>query len=250
MKILISVILSIIASSLYSQDFNAYFNKANNYYLNNQFDSAITYYELITNAEHASFEVFFNLGNAYYKTNRIAKSILNYERAYKLNPSCNDLNFNLAFVNQHTTDKIEKLPELFFITWYKVVRDLFKPDTWSIISLFSLILSLSLILAFLLLKSIIIRQLSISVGFMVFIVFIISTTFAINSNNILQSVNTAIITSPSAIVKSSPDASGNDLFIIHEGTKVIIKETFDNWAEIVIADGNTGWIQIKEFEVI
>jgi SH3-like domain-containing protein len=51
-------------------------------------------------------------------------------------------------------------------------------------------------------------------------------------------------------IKSSPDENSTSLFVLHEGTKVYIKETFEDWAEIKIADGNTGWIKIKSIERI
>ena len=47
---------------------------------------------------------------------------------------------------------------------------------------------------------------------------------------------------PSVTVKSTPNQSGTDLFILHEGRKVIIKDnTMKEWKEIKLEDGNVGW---------
>jgi SH3-like domain-containing protein len=43
-------------------------------------------------------------------------------------------------------------------------------------------------------------------------------------------------------VKSSPDAASQDLFVIHEGTKVRITDKVNNWIEVRIANGSDGWV--------
>ena len=51
-------------------------------------------------------------------------------------------------------------------------------------------------------------------------------------------------------VKSSPDRSATDLFVLHEGTKVRIVTEIDDWYEIVIADGKKGWTEGRNIEKI
>ena len=60
----------------------------------------------------------------------------------------------------------------------------------------------------------------------------------------------AIVTSASAYVKSSPDEKGNDLFIIHEGTKVEILDDYLAWKKIRIPNGSIGWLKNNEIEQI
>jgi hypothetical protein len=60
----------------------------------------------------------------------------------------------------------------------------------------------------------------------------------------------AIIYVPTVTIKSSPDNSGNDLFILHEGTKVSIKSTLSDWLEIQTEDGNTGWLPATTLVVL
>ena len=60
----------------------------------------------------------------------------------------------------------------------------------------------------------------------------------------------AIVISSSVYVKSSPDEKGNDLFILHEGTKVEVLETYTGWKKIRIANGTIGWLKINEIEKI
>ena len=61
----------------------------------------------------------------------------------------------------------------------------------------------------------------------------------------------AIVIAASVTVRSTPNESGTELFILHEGTKVQIKDnTMKEWKEIRLEDGNEGWIQTSAIEVI
>jgi SH3-like domain-containing protein len=52
-------------------------------------------------------------------------------------------------------------------------------------------------------------------------------------------------------VKSSPSAeSSQDLFILHEGTKVEILDQVGSWSNIELADGRQGWIKSSDIETI
>ena len=48
---------------------------------------------------------------------------------------------------------------------------------------------------------------------------------------------------PTATVKSTPNESSVDLFVLHEGTKVTILETSNGWNKIRIANGSLGWLE-------
>lgn len=60
----------------------------------------------------------------------------------------------------------------------------------------------------------------------------------------------AIIYSPAVNGKSSPDSSGTDLFVLHEGTKVTVEDEVGEWYEIRLSDGNKGWIPVNSLEII
>lgn len=60
----------------------------------------------------------------------------------------------------------------------------------------------------------------------------------------------AIIFNPSVTVKGSPDDSGTQLFLLHEGTKVKVIEELGDWYNIKLSDGNQGWLLKDEIEVI
>ena len=59
----------------------------------------------------------------------------------------------------------------------------------------------------------------------------------------------AIITQGVVNAKSSPDRSGTDLFTVHEGTKVEIRETLGTWCNIRVGN-NEGWMLLNHLERI
>jgi SH3-like domain-containing protein len=50
--------------------------------------------------------------------------------------------------------------------------------------------------------------------------------------------------------KSSPDQSGNDIFVLHEGTKVTVDDKVGEWLEIRLSDGNKGWVPLNSIIII
>jgi tetratricopeptide (TPR) repeat protein len=226
------------------------FSRGNEYYAKKEYPNAILCYEALVKAGKESPELYFNLANAYFKTNENTKAILFYEKSLRLKPGFQDALYNLSIANSRITDKIESLPELFFITWFKNVRNIFSADTWAIISLALFISLLASVLLFLLTPLVILRKIALSLTFTSVFLFAAGLIFAISSNAALNNKSDAIITVPSVIVKSSPDQTATDLFVIHEGTRINVRETFDDWCEIQISDGNRGWLMSDSFEVI
>jgi SH3-like domain-containing protein len=74
------------------------------------------------------------------------------------------------------------------------------------------------------------------------IISVSSVTFALRNRTLVYNNHGAIIFSPLVNGKSSPDSSGNDLFVLHEGTKVTIEDEVGEWYEIRLSDGNKGWV--------
>ena len=83
------------------------------------------------------------------------------------------------------------------------------------------------------------------------LVCIIANVFASSQKDKAKSHESAIIMTPSITVKSTPNEGGTDLFILHEGRKVNIKDnTMREWKEIQLEDGNVGWVPASAIEII
>ena len=60
----------------------------------------------------------------------------------------------------------------------------------------------------------------------------------------------AIIFAQSLSVKSSPDSKSTDLFVLHEGVKVELLDSVENWRKIRLPDGKVGWIPGGSIQII
>lgn len=219
-------------------------------YKNGNYQKSIDYYKQVEKNGLTSAYMYYNMGNAYFRLKQIDQAILYYERALLLNPSDVDILHNLQYANTFVSDKINELPDPFYVSWFKSLTNLFSTNTWALISLFSFILILLLIyLNFLTSSSWVAKTIKTTAIAFVFI-FAVSISAAYATYHSQSAHNKAIITAEAIEVKSSPDESGTVLFVIHEGTKVTITDEFEEWAEIRLLDGNTGWVKQNNFERI
>jgi len=224
--------------------------KANNLYVNSNFDGAAQIYQQLIDSGYHNADIYYNLGNSYFKLNRISHAILNYERAYLLNPKDEDIEFNLEFARTFTVDRIEPLPVFFAISWYRSVRSILTANGWAVVSLFFLAATLSLLLVFWFAYGPKIKRISFFIAILSFILMVSSLVFSKQEKDRITKRNYAIVFQSVVAVKSSPGDTGKDIFILHAGTKVRVTKALGEWVEVKIADGNKGWLQSIAVELI
>ena len=223
---------------------------ADSAYVNGNYQEAIKAYEsLLKHGESA--ELYYNLGNAYYRTENITRAVLNYERALLLSPGDGDIRFNLQIARSKTIDKIVPESEMFFVTWYRSLVNIMSVDGWGRMALVSLALVIVLFLVYLFSARVWVQKVGFFGGGIMLVVFVLSNFFAWQQRQQLLNREGAIVVAPSVTVKSTPAQNGTDLFILHEGTKVVITDgSMKSWREIRLADGKKGWIESKKIELI
>lgn len=245
------VIFLILPLYLFAYDGKELFNKATGLYNEGRFGEARDIYVSLLDSGFTNSIVYYNLGNSYYRLNKIPLAILNYERAKILDPLNEDIAFNLKLANLKIIDKFEPLPKLFFIEWYEELLTFANSDTWAYVSITLIWITLLFVfLTFYFSFSFSIKKSLLITAVFTFIVgvFTMFMSFRVDVKENLK--NNAIIFVPSVYVKSSPDNNATDLFILHEGTKIQILENINDWYEVKIQNGNVGWIQKSDFELI
>ena len=249
MKRLINTILAILISvAAFAQ--SDLLQKANEYYTREDYKKAIDGYNQILMTNMESPEVYFNLGNAYYKTGQYTLAILNYERAKLLAPDDADVAFNLQVANQHVVDSIQELPGIFVVRWWNSLINSRTTDTWAIYSIVGFILFLVMMGFYFFSNTSEIRRITFWSGSLLIVLTIFTWSFAAKQKNRLVNHNFAIVMQPTVTVKSSPSEKGTNLFVIHEGLKVKITDKLGDWVEIMLSDGNKGWLPTELIERI
>lgn len=225
--------------------------EADSAYIRNDFAAAVELYESILKNDGESSDIYYNLGNSYYKMNNIAKAVLNYERALLLNPGNGDIRFNLELARSKTVDKVTPPSEMFFVTWTQSLINTMSEKAWARTGIIAFILTILTLSLFIFGKRIIIKKVGFIAAICFFLITILANVFASEQKAELINHDNAIIMAPSVTVKSTPNQSGTDLFILHEGRKVMIKDnTMKEWKEIRLEDGNVGWVPTSVIEII
>jgi tetratricopeptide (TPR) repeat protein len=199
---------------------------------------------------YRSAELDYNIGNAYFKLNNIPAAILFYERAYLLKPGDEDINYNLQIARTLVVDRFEEIPELFFVRWYNLLALSFSTNTWARISIITFILCLLFLSLYFYTSKYKLKVLGFWLALILIIVSLVSLALTLRNKNIVYDSREAVIFSPAVSGKSSPDSSGTDLFVLHEGTKVTVEDEVGEWYEIRLSDGNKGWIPANSLEII
>ena len=198
-----------------------------------------------------SAAICYNLGNCYYRMDDITHAVLAYERALLLSPGDADVRFNLQMARSKTIDKIVPESEMFFVTWYRSLVRLMSVDAWARTAIVSLLVAMLLVLVYIFAQRIWLRKVGFFGGVLFFVVFVAANVFGFQQQQSLLHRTGAIIIRSAVSVKSTPSQNGTDLFILHEGTRVnIIDDSMRGWREIRVADGKSGWVDIKEIEII
>ena len=239
----------LIRATGFANDLDMLVMQGNAYYLEEEYEKAVQSYESVLDSGYASSELYFNLGNAYYKSHNITMALVNYERALILDPHDGEIQYNLSIAREFVVDRIEVLPELFLRTWFRDFVKTLDSDLWAIISLTSFVMALILLLLYVFSLRINLRKLSFWMAVFLLVISLTGLVFSAEHRRMVTKHKQAIILTPSVTIKSSPDEqSGTDLFQLHEGTRVTIDDELGDWREVILTDGNRGWL--KESDLI
>ena len=90
-----------------------------------------------------------------------------------------------------------------------------------------------------------IRKISFYLAASLIVLAVLSWFFASEQQRYLETKSYAIIMEPTVNINSSPSLGSSKLFVLHEGTKVKIKDSSSGWFKVSIPNGNEGWIESK-----
>ena len=224
--------------------------RANAAYNAGDYATALASYESIAGEGLRSAALYYNMANAYFKQGDTAHAILYYHRALRLAPADEDIRHNLEYAEQSTKDIIDEIPEFFLFKWMRSVRDIMGGNAWTLLSLVMLVISLAAAMLYLLSQRLSIRKTGFYSMVVCGVMFFVTTAFALSARGVMVNGSEAVIMSKSVSIKSSPDRSSTELFVLHEGTTVTTGDEVDGWIEVRIADGRKGWIELSRLEHI
>jgi len=243
-------VLLIIANSVVAQNTENLFSTANDLYKNDKLEQAIELYEKIEKQGMVSSELYYNLGNCYYKLNKVGPSIYYYEKALKINPLNEDVQNNLVFAKRLALDNIEELPKTLFQKFNENWLQKLSYNQWAIVVIVFSFLGSLLFLLFYFSHSPSYKRFYFATSLISFILLVCSFFITYNQYSFSKKNKAAIVFAETSEVRNAPTFNSEKVFTLHEGTKIIVLDTIDNWKKIKLVDGKIGWIIASEIKLI
>jgi tetratricopeptide (TPR) repeat protein len=243
-------ILSFLFSlGLFAQN-NVLFERANAFYNQGKYADAISQYEAVLATKNHSADLYFNLGNAHYKLNHVAPSIYYYEKALKLAPNDSDIKNNLALAKNMTIDAINVIPEAGLSKILNNAANIMTFDGWAKVSVAFVFCFVALFLIYYFAYSTLRKRLTFLGSMASLLLMCVSLLFAFHKFNLDKRDKPAIVFAQESEVKEAPNSNSEESFTLHEGTKVQVLDTVNNWKKIKIQDGKTGWISSSDIKAL
>lgn len=222
------------------------FDNANAKYRKGDYKSAAAQYEQILKSGSESAELYFNLGNSYYKLNRVAPAIYNYEKALLLDPNDSEILNNLEFAQKMRVDEIKEVPKGGFRNMIHSQTSQLHYDTWAWICVGMSVLTFAFFVAYYFSRQDLRKRIFFGGIIVSFSLLLLAFCIALFERTIYRNERPAIVFASVVAVRSEPNDASGETFVLHEGSKVYVLETLDNWKKVKLADGNEGWIQSNE----
>ena len=215
-------------------------------YRKGQYDLAIQEFESILLDNWDSSELYYNLGNAFYRSDNIAGAVWAVETCLILSPTHEDAKYNLSLVTLKVIDRMDLPEPPIYLKWYLSIKEQFTPSTWINISffiffIFSIIMTASRMTFLAILKHL---------RGSIIVVFFVSLFLTIHSIWTDNSLSLGVIYANKVEAYSEPNVFSTRLFEVHEGLRVSINQAVDDWVEIELLDGKTGWIENNQIRLI
>jgi tetratricopeptide (TPR) repeat protein len=244
------ILLAAFVFNLAAQTAEERYAEAGKLYTSGDFSGAAALYRKLYDDGYRSRDLLYNTGNAFFKAGDNAGAILFYERARLTAPADEDISYNLQIARSRVTDKFETVPQIFLVRWFDFIALLAPTNTWAVISLALFIAALASALIFLTRARARGRLLSFWLAVMALVFSVLVLFLSVRNNSLVNHNRNAVITCSIVTGRSAPGDSGSELFVIHSGTTVTVEEVLGEYSDVLLPDGNKGWVRSDCMEKI
>jgi hypothetical protein len=226
------------------------FRTAEELYNAGRFAEAAEHYENLVNQGVRDGSVCYNLGNAYFKSGRLGLAILNYERALEQMPGDADTKANLEFANTLIADVVEgpDLPP--YVAWLVDLYRAMDPSFSAFLLSIAFMVGGAAVSVLILGRWPFLRSPAIyALVFSSVLAVVGAGVLAGKTSSSSEGVDAIVLVALSD-VRSGPGETNPQLVEIHEGLKVNILGSREEWLQVSLPNGVTGWIRENHVEAI
>lgn len=218
------------------------FARANALYQQGDFAAAERAYRELADAGIDSGELYYNLGNACFKQNKLGEAVYFWERAARRLPGDTDVRENLELARRLVVDRIEVAESPLPLRWLSAVLHRFTPsqESWAAFGLF--VAGNILLGMYLLASGPRLARWSLA-GCLT-----AAALFLLVSGSLAWKLYErayrpeGVIVAQAVEMRSGPGKGYLTVATIHEGLTVGIRGRADDWYQIVLPNGWSGWL--------
>ena len=228
----------------------ALFHQGNEAYSKGNFDAAEKAYRGIVELGIRNWRVYYNLGNACFRKNEIGNAILYYEKALRLQPGDPDARENLRFASLRIRDRIPPDSTPFLIALLSRGLNWMSLEQVTRLFLVIYLVAMGALAAWIVLRR---TRWSIpvaSLGAVLLLSALVTGGWMVLQAQSRNANDEAIVLSDKIEVYSGPGSENTLLASVHEGTKVRIHARRDEWTQVTLPDGRSGWLRGEALGVI
>ena len=226
------------------------FKQGNEAYSKGDFNAAEKAYRDIVGLGIQNWRVYYNLGNACFRKDQIGDAILFYEKALRLEPQDADARENLRFASLRIRDRIPPDGTPFLIALLSRGVNWLNLEQVTRIFLVLYLVAMATLAAWITLRR---TRWSVLVGALAGVLLLSALTaggwMALQAQS-RNATDEAIVLSEKLEVYSGPGSDNTLLASVHEGTKVRIHARRNQWAQVTLPDGRSGWLLGEALGVI
>ncbi|MBD3866758.1 MAG: tetratricopeptide repeat protein [Acidobacteria bacterium] len=246
---IIAVCLAVAAVPSVAGEPETLFRKGNEAYASGRFMEAAGYYQEILRYGIKDPRVEYNLGNAVFKQGHLGEAILHYRRAALLDPSDGEIEGNLTFAESKRADRVVRPESAAIVKWLVRLQHRLGPDRqagtalalfWAVI----LVLAAGLVLP---------GRWKAWHGWAAVALTVAALVMACSwwfTMNRLQPNRTAVVLVAEVEILAGPGENNATLVVAHEGLDLVIRSFRDDWIQIALPDGLTGWVPREAVAIV
>lgn len=223
-------------------------SQADSAYAQKDYTKAATLYEEVLQTSPSS-EVYYNLGNAYYRMKDYPQAILQYERALRLDPANPDVQHNLDLCRTKIQDRFSNVPEMFFFTLTRQLRNAYGADGWGAWAIGLLAGCLLLVALFLFANKVYLRKTGFFAALACLLLSGTSQLFAWQQARRYDSEQKGVVFQNSELY-ASPTSTTKKLRDLHPGITVVLQDSTQASYQVQLPDGSSGWVAAKNLKKV
>ncbi|WP_425422469.1 SH3 domain-containing protein [Phaeodactylibacter xiamenensis] len=213
-----------------------------NAYHDKDYETAISRYEALRADGYESVVLYYNLGNAYYRNGNLPMSVLNYERALRLDPANEQVQSNLALVQEQLEASNIQIRQSGVVRTWLSVQHLMRTRGWAVLGLLLFWLGVGGLAVWQFAPQRRQRKAGFLAGITALLLCLLPFGFAYGRAQQEFYHHKAVLMAEETPLHVAPDAQSEPVLTLYGGETLTILDEISGWYKVELSDTTVGWL--------